>query len=101
MRESGLDRANRGSGKLGLVVESELSGSVASEDQQAAFLWERQRMVPITEQGAHSFQRGDQSGLGLIGSVARPQLPRITQSQTPERIPTLSFSLFQAHLLYS
>ena len=42
MRESGLDRAERGSAKFGLVVESELSAFVVSEDQQAAFLWERQ-----------------------------------------------------------
>ena len=42
MRESGLDRANRGSGKIGLVVEPEFSVFVVSEDQQAAFLWERQ-----------------------------------------------------------
>ena len=42
MREIGLDRAKRGSGKIGRVVESELSEIVESEDQQAAFLWERQ-----------------------------------------------------------
>ena len=50
MRESGLDRAKRGSGKIGLefeseigrVVESKLSVIVGSEDQQAAFLWEHQ-----------------------------------------------------------
>ena len=42
MREIRLDRANRGSGDFELVIESELSVSVVSEDQQAAFLWERQ-----------------------------------------------------------
>ena len=42
MRESGLDRAKRESEKTGRVVESELSGIVASADHQAAFLWERQ-----------------------------------------------------------
>ena len=72
MRESGLDRAKRGSEKIGLMVEPELSEIVQSEDQQAAFLWERQRMVPTSEQGAHSFQRGDQSGLVLMGRVAHP-----------------------------
>ena len=42
MRETGLDRAKRGSGKTGLVVDSELSVIVEAEDQKAAFLWERQ-----------------------------------------------------------
>ena len=42
MRESGLDRTKRGSDLFGRVVESELSEEVESEDQQAAFLWERQ-----------------------------------------------------------
>ena len=42
MRESGLDRAKRGSALIDCVVESELSSVVVSEDQQAAFLWERQ-----------------------------------------------------------
>ena len=42
MGESGLDRAKRGSGKIGRVVKSELSVVVVSEDKQAAFLWERQ-----------------------------------------------------------
>jgi hypothetical protein len=56
MRESGLDKAKRGSGLSGHVVESEFAETVASEDQQAAFLWERQRMGPSRNQGAHSFQ---------------------------------------------
>ena len=42
MRESGLDRTMRWGGLIVSVVESERSVSVVSEDQQAAFLWERQ-----------------------------------------------------------
>ena len=41
-RESRLKRRERGSELIGRVVESELSLVVESEDQQAAFQWERQ-----------------------------------------------------------
>ena len=47
-----MDRATCGSGLLGPVVESELSMTVPSEDQQTAFLWECQRMDPPRNQKA-------------------------------------------------
>ena len=50
MRESGLDRTERGLEML-VSIKSELSVFVVSEDQQAAFLWERQRVVPSRNQG--------------------------------------------------
>ena len=53
-RESGLEGAECGGGLIGRVVESELSVVVESEDQQAAFLREHQRMESSRKQGAHS-----------------------------------------------
>ena len=82
MRESGLDRTKRGSDLFGRVVESELSEEVPSEDQQAAFLWECQRMFLTSEQGAHSFQRGDQSGFKLK-RVGQPSIEEVLQRALP------------------
>ena len=83
MRESWLKRTKRGSGLIRRVVESQLSEAVVPEDQQATFLWERQRMAPDRKQGTHSLQRRHQSRLRLIGKVVRPQLPKSTAPPTP------------------
>ena len=74
MRESGLESRNQGSGSdLTIrVVESQLSATVESEDQQVAFLRERQRMKPARYETACPFQERNQSRLRQIQRGSRP-----------------------------